>query len=240
VKSFTHSKPFRGETDVWLTPPEIIDALGPFDLDPCAAPEPRPWPTARVHYSEADNGFMRPWEGFVWMNPPYGPQLGDWLGRLAGHPGGGIALTFARTETEAFHRHVWPVASGLYFLRGRLTFYRPDGTIGPGNGGAPSVLSGFGDEALRRLASSPLNGHLVVSSAAIILRADGSAAQTWREALEDALAGRELRLRDIYRAAEATPKVRRAKAHGHNWRSQIRRALQVYFKPVQRGVWAPA
>ena len=33
-----HQRPHRGASDVWLTPPEIIDAVGPFDLDPCAAP----------------------------------------------------------------------------------------------------------------------------------------------------------------------------------------------------------
>ena len=26
----------RGGTVEWLTPPKILDALGPFDLDPCA------------------------------------------------------------------------------------------------------------------------------------------------------------------------------------------------------------
>jgi hypothetical protein len=34
----SHTRAFRGKTDCWLTPPEIIRALGPFDLDPCAAP----------------------------------------------------------------------------------------------------------------------------------------------------------------------------------------------------------
>lgn len=29
------------KSDIWLTPPHILDALGPFDLDPCA-PDPRP------------------------------------------------------------------------------------------------------------------------------------------------------------------------------------------------------
>ena len=26
-------------THVWLTPPHVVDALGPFDLDPCASTE---------------------------------------------------------------------------------------------------------------------------------------------------------------------------------------------------------
>lgn len=39
-----------GGTQVWLTPLPLLRALGPFDLDPCACAEPRPWPTAALHY----------------------------------------------------------------------------------------------------------------------------------------------------------------------------------------------
>jgi hypothetical protein len=56
-----------------LTPRFVIDALGPFDLDPCP-PKERPWDTARRHFTEADDGLSRPWKGRVWLNPPYGPQ----------------------------------------------------------------------------------------------------------------------------------------------------------------------
>ena len=45
----------RMKKDEWLTPPEILRALGPFDLDPCA-PADRPWPTAALHYTVRDNG----------------------------------------------------------------------------------------------------------------------------------------------------------------------------------------
>ena len=31
----------EGETDEWLTPPDFVKRLGVFDLDPCAAPEPK-------------------------------------------------------------------------------------------------------------------------------------------------------------------------------------------------------
>lgn len=40
-------------THVWLTPPHVVDALGPFDLDPCASTD-RPWDTAAKHYTEHD------------------------------------------------------------------------------------------------------------------------------------------------------------------------------------------
>jgi hypothetical protein len=36
--------------DEWLTPQFIVQALGAFDLDPCA-PVNRPWDTARTHYT---------------------------------------------------------------------------------------------------------------------------------------------------------------------------------------------
>ena len=45
-------------TDEWYTPKEIIDALGKFDLDPCA-PIIRPWETAKNHFTIEDNGLNK-------------------------------------------------------------------------------------------------------------------------------------------------------------------------------------
>lgn len=50
--------------DEWLTPPEIIRALGSFDLDPCA-PVKRPWEMAANHFTVLDNGLNKPWQGRV-------------------------------------------------------------------------------------------------------------------------------------------------------------------------------
>lgn len=102
--------------------------------------------------TERENGLLTPWRDFVWMNPPYGRELGVWLNRLALHDNG-IALVFARTDTQAFHAHVWPFAATLLFLCGRLTFHRPNGDSAPlgHNSGGPSVLIGYGLEAKQRL-----------------------------------------------------------------------------------------
>lgn len=143
----------------WLTPPHILEALGRFHLDPCAAPEPRPWETAAFHIAPPQNGLFEPWEGAVWLNPPYGTQTGRWLAKLADH-GRGVALIFARTETEMFFEQVWERANALLFLRGRLTFCRPDGTPGEHNSGAPSVLVAYGEVAVERLRQSNLDGHI--------------------------------------------------------------------------------
>ena len=135
--------------DEWLTPPEILHALGPFDLDPCA-PIKRPWPTAADHYTIEDNGLAQPWHGRVFCNPPYGLEAARWLDRLAQH-GNGIALIFARTETRMFFDHVWRRADAVLFIEGRLHFHHVDGRRAAANSGAPSCLVAYGVENALRL-----------------------------------------------------------------------------------------
>jgi len=155
-----HQRPYEGGTDVWLTPPDLLAKLGQFDLDPCAAPDPRPWPTAATHYVAAQDGLTEPWYGRVWLNPPYGPRAGLWLAKLAQH-GQGTALIFARTETAAWHDHVWPHATGILFLAGRLHFHWPDGQRAQFNGGAPSALVAYGQNDLLALVNSGIPGAIV-------------------------------------------------------------------------------
>jgi hypothetical protein len=148
-------------SDVWLTPPEILDALGPFNLDPCAAPEPRPWPTAHLHYwTPRHNGLLEPWSGRVWLNPPYSREAVRWLQRMAAH-GNGIALTFARTETTWFFETVWHAASAILFLEGRLHFHQQNGRRAEANAGAPSVLVACGEVNAAVLEHCGLPGYFV-------------------------------------------------------------------------------
>ncbi len=156
-----HQRPHRGATDVWLTPPEIIRAVGPFDLDPCAAVD-QPWKTADRHYTIEDDGLVQVWTGHVWVNPPFGPEAEAWLSRLAAH-GDGIGLVPARTETRWFVSQVWSRADAVLFLHGRPHFHRPDGTRGKANSGAPICLIAYGERAVASLASCGLPGSLVAS-----------------------------------------------------------------------------
>lgn len=142
--------------DEWLTPPEILRALGEFDLDPCA-PVKRPWPTAAEHYTIEDNGLAQPWHGRVWCNPPYGLEAARWLDRLAQH-GNGIALIFARTETRMFFDHVWRRADAVLFIEGRLHFHHVDGSRAAANAGAPSCLVAYGSANRRALSDAQDRG----------------------------------------------------------------------------------
>lgn len=143
--------------DEWLTPPELLASLGPFDLDPCAPVSP-PWPMAPKTYTLHDDGLKQPWDGFVWCNPPYGREAAAWLARLADH-GNGLALIFARTETEMFFAHVWSKATAVLFLRGRLHFHHVNGDRAAANAGAPSCLVAYGEAAADRLRR--VDGYLV-------------------------------------------------------------------------------
>lgn len=144
----------------YLTPPEILKALGKFDLDPCA-PIVRPWPMASSHYTIQDNGYTLPWKGRVWLNPPYGQETGKWLERLKEH-GAGTALIFARTETDAWVNHVWEQASAILFLRKRIRFYQTDGTQLKENGGAPSALIAYGRTDMENLSRCGIAGKLIL------------------------------------------------------------------------------
>jgi hypothetical protein len=147
------------KSDTWLTPPEWIRALGPFDTDPCCPPV-MPWPTATTMYSEAQNGLAQPWVGRVWLNPPFGQEWPAWVEKLANH-GNGIALLPARTETEAFHRLVWARGAGILFVKGRPHFHYADGARAAFNSGAPIVLIAYGNRNCPKLIQCGIPGVFV-------------------------------------------------------------------------------
>lgn len=156
--SATHEKS-KMRTDEWLTPPQIIKSLGEFDLDPCA-PVVRPWNTAKNHFTIYDNGLSKEWEGRVWLNPPYGTEMGRWMNKMQYH-NNGIAMIFARTETEAFVKYVWDKASAIMFIYGRITFYTVQGKQGHVTAGAPSVLIAYNLENATILKNCGIKGKYI-------------------------------------------------------------------------------
>lgn len=228
------------QSTTWLTPPHILDALGgwqSFDLDPCAAPEPRPWPTARRMNALADgDGLMLEWDGRVLLNPPYtSAEIGRWLEKLADH-GCGTALVFARTETDAMHRFIWQRASGLLFLRGRLHFHFADGRRAKANAGAPSVLCAYGQDDMDRLAASELDGAFVPLRLARFVLIPGLS-QSWAEAMRDWLARQSgpVSVSDAYRFFARHPKARA----NPNWRAKVRQKLAEVGDRVARDRYQP-
>lgn len=155
-----------GAGDVFLTPRAIVEALGPFDLDPCD--EDCLWahqnPTSLCFMSLPENienlscsecycGIHSDWSqfGIVWLNPPFS-NIRPFLEKLIAHEPGGIALLPAATDTAWFQDLVLPYAT-IKFLRGRLKFHVVDGSQLPQGIGRPLLLAGFGEEAVKRIRS---------------------------------------------------------------------------------------
>lgn len=221
-------------SDTWLTPPYIVEALGPFDLDPCCPPD-MPWRTAATMLTKAEDGLAAPWQGRVWLNPPYSSVARAWMRKLVEH-GVGTALIFARTETEWFRETVWRAATAVLFLHGRLHFHNALGVRAFANAGAPSCLIAYGTRDADILAGCGLEGQfvplLLPRLVAVALLPPG----TWREVLLELMRRRRgpVALADLYRALASHPKAR---ANPH-WREKARQVLQRGpFRRVARGQW---
>lgn len=148
----------NNRTDEWYTPRWIIDSLGPFDLDPCAPSER--FYTARRCYTEQMDGLKQQWSGRIWLNPPYrNPCVGQFVKRLAQH-GNGIALIFNRMDTALWHNVIFPTASAIRILRGRLRFIAHNGNEGE-CAGCGSVLIAFGQQNAQTLCDCAIPGKFI-------------------------------------------------------------------------------
>jgi hypothetical protein len=119
---------YSSATPEWNTPRHVIDhvltVLGSVDLDPCSNSRSDPNVPARRHYTRQEDGLTQVWTGRVYMNPPYGRDIGSWVRKLhdayqAGYVSEAVALLPARTDTQWF-RILRPYPK--CFVTGRLKF----------------------------------------------------------------------------------------------------------------------
>lgn len=159
MKSYFATDPVshKGKTNVWLTPIELVNALGEFDLDPCAYPK---HVTAKNLIYPPKCGLEIPWNGRVWLNPPYGKSTKVWLEKLASH-GNGIALVFARLETIWLQKFI--ASYGFFAIKGRISFISPEG-IESTNAGCGSILIPFGEANIKSIKTSGIEGHYFKNS----------------------------------------------------------------------------
>lgn len=142
--------------ETWITPPSIVKCLGKFDLDPCAA-DVMLYRTATRMVTKKEDGLSFDWgNSRVWLNPPYGRKMPQFLRKMKK----GIALLPARTDTRWFHELVAPRIKEILFLKGRLRFLKPDGSIG-GSPAFASMLCAYSDEDVCCIHNSGLCGSLV-------------------------------------------------------------------------------
>lgn len=208
-------------SDTWITPIYIINALGEFDLDPCT-PEYMPWQTAKYRYTTKEDGLKSDWFGRVWLNPPYGRFIGEWMKKMSLH-NNGIAFIFARTETKSFQQYVFGQASSILFLEGRIKFHLPDGSLPKSTGGAPSCLISYGKKNIDALEYCGLPGkHVLINYTPIIVV---GCSPTWFSVVRIAANNfGDKELKPIYDMVEriAPDKV----ANNPNWKAKVRQQIQ--------------
>lgn len=117
-------------TDDWATPWPVVwrleEEFGKFDLDPCATPASAKAPR---YFTAEDDGLLQPWEGRVFLNPPYS-EIAPWVAKAVESARAGalvVAILPVRTERDWWHDLIIPFGE-VRFQRGRQHYIGRDGT----------------------------------------------------------------------------------------------------------------
>jgi phage N-6-adenine-methyltransferase len=94
---------------------------GPFDLDVCATAENA---KCERYFTRDDDGLAQTWTGRVWMNPPYGRAVPNWMGKAweSSQTTAEIVVCLVPARTDTAWWHEFAVQGEIEFLRGRLKF----------------------------------------------------------------------------------------------------------------------
>jgi len=135
----------KAKNNEWYTPAHIIEAarlvMGSIDLDldPASCETANQVVKAERYYTKNENGLSLPWNGNVWINPPYGRftatgRQTSWQGTFIKklftewNSGNVTQATVLLLGNSCFARYFPPLWDyPLCFFDGSLVFYREDG-----------------------------------------------------------------------------------------------------------------
>ena len=120
------------ESNEWGTPQALFDKLHAqydFTLDPCAT---EGMAKCERYFTEADDGLAQSWQRErVYMNPPYGRAIGNWVRKAAEEDAElVVCLIPARTDTRYWHDYIFPKAAEIIFIKGRVRFVKHGTELG--------------------------------------------------------------------------------------------------------------
>lgn len=130
----------------FYTPQYILEKVYrcfPVDIDPCS-PVNNPVVKANVHYTKEENGLNKPWIGNIFLNPPYGRFIIEWVKKFlsewnAGNIHNAILLIPMKCDTKWFNL-LAEQCSIMCTVKGRLQFTNPTGKAKHGTFGSCLML----------------------------------------------------------------------------------------------------
>ncbi len=141
---------YSSATNEWATPQYLYDWLDErfhFTLDPCCT---RKTAKCRLYFTAAEDGLHKSWANeTVFMNPPYGREIGKWVEKAYKEALGGatvVCLIPARTDTKWWYKYCTK-AHTIIFFTGRVKFLN-DGQELPASAPFPSCAVVFKDTGL--------------------------------------------------------------------------------------------
>ena len=148
--------PARPSLNEWYSPAWIVEpareVLGRFDLDPASCEAANETIKAGRYFTAEDDGLAQPWEGRIWMNPPYSDRdLIRWVTKLVESMDSGdvpeaVMLLPAYVETR-MGQAALARCEAVCFPSKRVQFERPG--LPTTNPPAGSMVAYFGPKAGR-------------------------------------------------------------------------------------------
>jgi site-specific DNA-methyltransferase (adenine-specific) len=128
----------------WETPIDFLNKINEefnFNLDVCASEFNC---KCDNYFDEIIDGLKQEWNGVCWCNPPYGREISKWVEKAYKESLKGnviVMLIPSRTDTTYWHKFIFPYASEIRFIKGRLKFGNSKNSAP-----FPSALIVFGGE----------------------------------------------------------------------------------------------
>lgn len=114
-------------SDDYYTPRWIFDALQiTFDIDVASPPGGPPFTPCHKYFSQLDDGLIQPWEGTVFLNPPFSDTT-PWVTKWLDHANGVILVPMSKSR---WFDRIWNSDAATCALPSTLKFEDPKG----GNG----------------------------------------------------------------------------------------------------------
>ena len=142
---------FSNKNNAWCTPRDFYNKLNEefnFTLDPCCMKKSA---LCETYFTPEEDGLKQSWKGhIVFVNPPYGRQIGKWVKKCYEESKKEnttvVMLIPSRTDTRYFHNYIYHKAE-IRFIKGRLKFIDMDFE---------------GDEKDRKMSPAPFPSMIVI------------------------------------------------------------------------------